>query len=230
MSNFALLFISLIILLSSLSESFEFIVHNEESLLVLCFVAFIFVAYSFLSLSVFDDFQKRVSSLEEQLLLVVVSRFKTLISNFNEFLFFRGLVIRFQFILALLSMRLQSDWAASMFELNSSINSLFLSKLVNVLRLKTQVLKPIQDRLNTISLMPLLFSDSFSNLFSNKIFFNFNKAVGTMNPIIDSDFERWPGVFFTKSDYLKAFFGPHRKVTRYHFKTYNFPLIWDFKI
>jgi hypothetical protein len=43
MSNFALLFISLIILLSSLSESFEFIVHNEESLLVLCFVAFIFV-------------------------------------------------------------------------------------------------------------------------------------------------------------------------------------------
>jgi uncharacterized membrane protein YwzB len=109
MSNFALLFISLILLLSSLSESFEFIVHNEESLLVLCFVAFIFVAYSFLSLSVFDDFQKRVSSLEEQLLLVVVSRFKTLISNFNEFLFFRGLVIRFQFILALLSMRLQSD-------------------------------------------------------------------------------------------------------------------------
>lgn len=77
-----------------------------------------------------------------------------------------------------------------MFELNSSINSLFLSKLVNVLRLKTQVLKPIQDRLNTISLMPLLFSDSFSNLFSSTIFFNFNKAVGTMNPIIDSDFER----------------------------------------
>jgi uncharacterized membrane protein YwzB len=109
MSNFAVLFISLIILLSSLSECFEFIVHNEESLLVLCFVAVIFVAYSFLSLSVFDDFQKRVNSLEEQLLLVVVSRFKTLISNFNEFLFFRGLVIRFQFILALLSMRLQSD-------------------------------------------------------------------------------------------------------------------------
>ena len=110
-------------------------------------------------------FKKRVSSLEEQLfLLVVVSRFKTLISNFNEFLFFRGLVIRFQFILAFYFLCAFNQIELSMFELNSSINSLFLSKLVNVLRLKTQVLKPIQDRLNTISLMPLLFSDSFSNL------------------------------------------------------------------
>jgi len=196
MSNFALLFISLIILLSSLNESFEFIVHNEESLLVLCFVAFIFVAYSFLSLSVFDDFQKKISSLEDQLLLVVVSRFKALIGNFNEFLFFRGLVIRFQFILALLSMRLQSDWVASMFELNSSINSLFLSKLTSVLRLKTQVLKPIQDRLNTISLMPLLFSDSFSNLvFSSNLTCFIKKSAVIESPI-----------FFNKSNFIKQSF------------------------
>jgi cbb3-type cytochrome oxidase subunit 3 len=109
MSNSILFLISFVIFISSLSESFEFIVHNEESLLVLCFIAFIFFAYSFGSVEASDYIKKTAASLEDQLLLVVFSRFKALISNFNEFFFFRGLVIRFQFILALLLSRLRSD-------------------------------------------------------------------------------------------------------------------------
>jgi hypothetical protein len=109
MNNSILFLISFVIFLSSLSESFEFIVHNEESLLVLCFIAFIFFAYSFGSVEASDYIQKTAASLEEQLLLVVFSRFKALISNFNEFFFLRGLVIRFQFILSLLLNRLRSD-------------------------------------------------------------------------------------------------------------------------
>ena len=68
--NVFVLFLSFSILLSSLSENFEFLVHNEESLLILCFIAFIFFAYSFLSVGFYDDFQKRVFDLEQQLVLV----------------------------------------------------------------------------------------------------------------------------------------------------------------
>ena len=59
MSNTVLLVLSIIILLSSF-EKIEIIVHNEEVLLTLCFVAFIFFAYSYLSDSVSEDFQKKV--------------------------------------------------------------------------------------------------------------------------------------------------------------------------
>ena len=63
MNVFVLLFLSFFILLSSLSENFEFLVHNEESLLILCFIAFIFFAYNFLSVGFYGDFQKRVFDL-----------------------------------------------------------------------------------------------------------------------------------------------------------------------
>ena len=95
MNVFVLLFLSFFILLSSLSENFEFLVHNEESLLILCFIAFIFFAYNFLSVGFYDDFQKRVFDLEQQLVLVASSRFNVLLSSFNELLHRKDLVLRF---------------------------------------------------------------------------------------------------------------------------------------
>ena len=59
MSNVSLLVLSIIIILSSLSEKLEFFVHNEEVLLTLCFIAFIFFAYSYLSDSISEDFQTK---------------------------------------------------------------------------------------------------------------------------------------------------------------------------
>jgi len=109
MNTYILLLISFFILVSSLSENFEFLVHNEESLLILSFIAFIFFAYSFLSVGFFDDFQKRAVTLEQQLLLVVDTRFKSLISKFNKSFFYKGLIIRLQFFLALLLVRFRSD-------------------------------------------------------------------------------------------------------------------------
>ena len=67
MNNYMLLFVSIFIIVSCLSENFEFLVHNEESLLLLCFVSFIFFAYSFLSVIIFEGFQNKVLALETQL-------------------------------------------------------------------------------------------------------------------------------------------------------------------
>ena len=168
---------SFFILLSSLSETFEFLVHNEESLLILCFIAFIFFAYSFLSVGFYDDFQKRVSDLEQQLVLVACSRFNVLLSSFNELFFRKDLVLRFQFILGLLRSGLYLDYSVFSSSLTFFFDSLLLFQLSNVLKLKNQILKPLKNRLNHFSLVPFLFGDSKAaiSLVSHKTFARFIK-------------------------------------------------------
>ena len=102
MNNYMLLFVSIFIIVSCLSENFEFLVHNEESLLLLCFVSFIFFAYSFLSVIIFEGFQNKVLALETQFLTVASTRFKYLILKFNDYSFGKGLLSRFQFLLVLI--------------------------------------------------------------------------------------------------------------------------------
>jgi len=177
MNVFVLLFLSFFILLSSLSENLEFLVHNEESLLILCFIAFIFFAYSFLSVGFYDDFQKRVSDLEQQLVLVACSRFNVLLSSFNELFFRKDLVLRFQFILGLLRSGLYLDYSVFSSSLTFFFDSLLLFQLSNVLKLKNQILKPLKNRLNHFSLVPFLFGDSKAaiSLVSHKTFARFIK-------------------------------------------------------
>jgi len=177
MNVFVLLFLSFFILLSSLSENLEFLVHNEESLLILCFIAFIFFAYSFLSVGFYDDFQKRVSDLEQQLVLVACSRFNVLLSSFNEFFLRKDLVLRFQFILGLLRSGLYLDYSVFSSSLTFFFDSLLLFQLSNVLKLKNQILKPLKNRLNHFSLAPFLFGDSklAISLVSHQTFMRFIK-------------------------------------------------------
>ena len=155
-----LLFLSFFILLSSLSESFEFLVHNEESLLILCFIAFIFFAYSFVSVDFFNDFQKKIVALENQLLLVVDARYRNLLTAFDRFLFHKGLVIRLQFAYTLFCFSFISGWSLNRGFSHHLISSLFFNRLNSLKRLKKQTLKPIQSRLNYFCLVPLLFSRS----------------------------------------------------------------------
>lgn len=177
MNVFVLLFLSFFILLSSLSENLEFLVHNEESLLILCFIAFIFFAYSFLSVGFYYDFQKRVFDLEQQLVLVACSRFNVLLSSFNELFFRKDLVLRFQFILGLLRSGLYLDYSVFSSSLTFFFDSLLLFQLSNVLKLKNQILKPLKNRLNHFSLVPFLFGDSKAaiSLVSHKTFARFIK-------------------------------------------------------
>ena len=177
MNVFVLLFLSFFILLSSLSENFEFLVHNEESLLILCFIAFIFFAYSFLSVGFYDDFQKRVFELEQQLVLVAGSKFNVLFSNFNELFFRKDLVLRFQFILGLLRSGIRLDYFVFSSNVTFFFNSLLLFQLSNILKLKNQILKPLKNRLNHFSLAPFLFGDSklAVSLVSHQTFMRFIK-------------------------------------------------------
>ena len=74
MSNLTICFFSFIILLSCLSEKIEIIVHNEEVLLTLCFIAFVFFAYSFLSNGFAEDSQQKTEDLKTKLFSVISKR------------------------------------------------------------------------------------------------------------------------------------------------------------
>jgi hypothetical protein len=153
-----LLLISFFILLSCLSENFEFLVHNEESLLILCFVSFIFFAYSFLSVTFFEGFKNKTLALENQLLIVVDTHFQALVSRFSDYFSGKGLFLRFQFVFTLAFYRSVFSWLVSSYIYKFSINWLILAKLVNLLRLKSEILDPIKLR-TRFSLSPVLFGN-----------------------------------------------------------------------
>jgi len=162
MSVFFLFFCSFFILVSSLSENFEFLVHNEESLLILCFISFIFFAYNFFGVTLFEGFNSKALTLESQLLSVVNTRFQALVSAFCDFLFSKGLTLRFQFISVLALYKSAFFWSSFGYNYTFLVNWLILSKLEVFLKIKSQVLNPIRLRLTNFVLSPFLFGASAS--------------------------------------------------------------------
>jgi len=197
MNNYMLLFVSFFIIVSCLSENFEFLVHNEESLLLLCFVSFIFFAYSFLSVIIFEGFQNKVLALETQFLTVVSTRFKFLTLKFNDYSFGKGLLSRFQFLLVLTIF--VSKYYRRNFDnilANILINCMFLVKLNEFWKTKNQNLKlSFQSKLSNFSLSPFLFN---SLSFSSKNFFSrsYNETISLTKSLH----------FFRKSSHLKQLY------------------------
>jgi hypothetical protein len=69
---------------------FDFIVFNEEILLALCFLAFIFYCFNTLSDSVFNSFEDRASKFESDLVISYNSSKTALANNFQNFFKLRG--------------------------------------------------------------------------------------------------------------------------------------------
>merc|ERR1711933_17571 len=197
MNNYMLLFVSFFIIVSCLSENFEFLVHNEESLLLLCFVSFIFFAYSFLSVIIFEGFQNKVLALETQFLTVVSTRFKFLTLKFNDYSFGKGLLSRFQFLLVL-TIFVSKCYRRTFDNIlaNILINCMFLVKLNEFWKTKNQNLKlSFQSKLSNFSLSPFLFN---SLSFSSKKFFSrsYNETISLTKSL----------QFFRKLSYLKQLY------------------------
>jgi hypothetical protein len=85
-SIFFLLLSALILLVSFL----ELLVFNEEVLLALCFIAFVFFAYSFLGQTVFSIFDDRSKKFETDLLHAFKIKLEGIHTFFNVLLIMRG--------------------------------------------------------------------------------------------------------------------------------------------
>jgi len=91
------------IFLLCLLSFFDFIVFNEEILLTLCFLSFLFYCFNTLSESVFSSFESRAAKFEEDLLLSFSVTKSALIEDFNTHLKLKSFVDQFTILMLSLS-------------------------------------------------------------------------------------------------------------------------------
>lgn len=194
MNSFVLFILSFVIFFSSLSENLEFLVHNEESLLILCFVSFIFFCYNFLSVSIFDDFQSRALALENDLFNVVKVQFSSLKLLILDSLVITGLSSRLDLFKCLLLIRYNSDWGVLSSYRKSLVSSLF-SEDLNLLLSFNNEDSSISQLLSYFILSPVLFDTFTCNAISNRNFTSFVKSSGFSNSFL----------FFSRSIVLKQY-------------------------
>ena len=161
MSNVSLLVLSIIIIISSLSEKLEIFVHNEEVLLTLCFIAFIFFAYSYLSDSISEDFQKKVEGLENQLFAVLSEKFSSTVAHFEELFLFKYLGLKLSIMESLVDSRLSSNFLIAQPQvLKDNVNALTLSKLMEIVRAEAKIVEELQKKTMKSVLISLVLSTS----------------------------------------------------------------------
>jgi Ca2+/Na+ antiporter len=147
MSNIGLIIISVIFILSSLSEKIEFIVYNEEVLLALCFVLFVFFIYGYLNESVYNDFQKKIEGLEDQLFNVISEKFNTTLVHFNELFLLKGLEFKLSTIESLLYSRISSHFTLYRGQiLKDKASSLVSISLFEILRSGSKITEKLQKK------------------------------------------------------------------------------------
>jgi hypothetical protein len=168
MSNIGLIIISVIFILSSLSEKIEFIVYNEEVLLALCFVLFVFFIYGYLNESVYNDFQKKIEGLEDQLFNVISEKFNTTLVHFNELFLLKGLEFKLSTIESLLYSRISSHFTLYRGQiLKDKASSLVSISLFEILRSGSKITEKLQKKVvKTIFISNILDINYSSSKFS----------------------------------------------------------------
>ncbi len=87
------------IFMLSLLSFMDFIVFNEEILLTLCFLSFLFYCFNTLSESIFSTFETRASKFEEDLLVTYEQSKQLFILQFNSNLKLRNFIDNFNILL-----------------------------------------------------------------------------------------------------------------------------------
>jgi hypothetical protein len=95
--------IILAIFFLSLFSMFDIIVFNEEVLLTLCFLSFLFYCFNSLSDSIFDSFEARASKFEQDLLISFGISKDSLMQEFSTFSKLRSFVGQFSILMSCLS-------------------------------------------------------------------------------------------------------------------------------
>ena len=78
---------------------FDILVFNEEILLALCFLSFLFYCFNTLSESVAESFESRASKFESELLFTFSSSKNILITDFNVSLKMQNFISKFSILM-----------------------------------------------------------------------------------------------------------------------------------
>jgi len=145
------------ILLFSFLCLIEFIVFNEEILLALCFLSFIFFCLNTLSDSVYDNFASRASKFESDLLISYSSTKQLLIAQFESSYKLRGFSSKFKLLLSSILIYLNSSKSYSAFNLSSNFVAAGSSKLNELVLLDNKLFVSFQENCISTLLYPLIF-------------------------------------------------------------------------
>lgn len=162
--------ISSIFIISSLTEKFEFIVHNEEVLLFACFVSFVWSAHAYLSIGISEDFQKKVQGLEDQFFSVISEKFSGSIAYFDELFMFKGLEAKLLIVKTLVFTRLFSHFTNFQITFwKDTVNLRTSARLMEILRAENKIIEEVQLKsIKSIIISLILPKSSFDYLKSLK--------------------------------------------------------------
>jgi len=154
------------ILLFTVLCALEFIVFNEEILLTLCFLSFIFFCLNTLSDTVYDKFDSRATKFEADLLISYSSMKQVLAAKFDSSHQIRGFSSKFKLLLSSILVYLNHSKANSAFNLSSGFFSAGFSKLNELVLLNGKLLINFQETCITTLLYPLIFQTAKISSFS----------------------------------------------------------------
>ena len=120
---------AIMLFLFCLFSFFDFIVFNEEILLALCFLSFLFYCFNTLSESVFSTFEQRAAKFEEDLLFNFTNSKNLLFADFVSNLKLQNFLTKFSILMVCLMHFLDScftilNWKASWICFQSIIGKL----------------------------------------------------------------------------------------------------------
>jgi hypothetical protein len=135
----------------------EFIVFNEEILLSLCFLSFVFFCFNALSDSVSDNFSSTAGKIESDLLISYSLSKTASVAKFSSFLQVRGFSSKFKLLLSTILFFLSTSADNYTFKLKNTFFSIASLKLNELVLIENNLFSGFQQT-NVISLLyPLLF-------------------------------------------------------------------------
>jgi hypothetical protein len=147
--------LAFLILVASFSE---LIVFNEEVLLALCFIGFIFFAYSYLNQTVFDIFQDRADKFEADLLSAFKGKFDGSVTFFQELLFIKGFSQKLSVFEALTDNYVNVIVLALNKQLTVDSANLISGKLNEIFMFEQKIVTKAQESCIQTVLYPLIFT------------------------------------------------------------------------
>jgi hypothetical protein len=146
---------------------FEIIVFNEEILLTICFLSFIFFCFNTLSQSVLDSFISRGAKFESDLLASFHITKNSLTADFVGFLKLRGFFAKFKLFLTAILTYLSCYKSFLSIKISSTIYGIGLNKINELVLIQNRLAVRFQNNCVLKLLYPLISQTMEYNLASS---------------------------------------------------------------
>jgi hypothetical protein len=154
------------IFIFAICSFFEIIIFNEEALLTLCFVAFIFFCFNTLSVSVLEAFNARGAKFEADLFVSFQLTKTNISAKFSNFLKLRGILVKFKLLSTSIIFYLNQYKKFATTKIGAIIVNIGLDKLSELVLIQNKFVTDFQKKTILNTLYPLIFETTNYNILS----------------------------------------------------------------